>query len=89
MPYTPEESLAVLKHLYRDLGAKTWGIYGFHDGFNQTTDWYDEFYMALNQAQIVVGIENHRTGLCWRHFMANEEIQPMLDAIGFTKDGEP
>ena len=86
MPYTPAESLAVLKHLYRDLGAKTWGVYGFHDGFNQTTDWYDEFYMALNQAQIVVGIENHRTGLCWRHFMANEEIQPMLESIGFVKD---
>lgn len=88
MPYTPAESLEVLKHLYRDLGTKTWGVYGFHDGFNQTTDWYDEFYMALNQAQIVVGIENHRTGLCWRHFMANEEIQPMLDAIGFVKDGD-
>lgn len=88
MPYTPAESLEVLKHLYRDLGTKTWGVYGFHDGFNQTTDWYDEFYMALNQAQIVVGIENHRTGLCWQHFMANEEIQPMLDAIGFVKDGD-
>jgi exo beta-1,2-glucooligosaccharide sophorohydrolase (non-reducing end) len=88
MPYTPEESMAVLKHLYRDLGPQTWGVYGFHDGFNQTTDWYDEFYMALNQAQIVVGLENHRTGLCWKHFMANEEIQPMLDAIGFVKDAQ-
>ncbi len=86
MPYTPDESMAVLKHLYRDLGSKTWGVYGFHDGFNETRDWYDEFYMGLNQAQIVVGIENYRTGLCWRNFMANPEIMPMLDAIGFVRD---
>jgi hypothetical protein len=29
-------------------------------------------------------IENHRTGLLWRLFMANPEIAPALDAIGFT-----
>ncbi len=62
-PYTPEESMGALKHFYRDLGAKVWGPYGFHDGFNQTEGWYDEVYMGLNQAQIVVGIENHRSGL--------------------------
>jgi hypothetical protein len=86
MPYTPTESMAALEHFYRNLGQKTWGVYGFHDGFNETTDWYDECYMGLNQAQIVVGIENHRTGLCWRNFMANPEIKPALDKIGFEKD---
>ncbi|MGH8020332.1 MAG: glucoamylase family protein, partial [Opitutaceae bacterium] len=86
MPYTPEESLAVLKHFYRDLGAKVWGIYGFHDGFNETLNWFDEDYMALNQAPIVVMIENHRTGLIWEKFMANPEIVPALKAIGFTAD---
>jgi hypothetical protein len=83
MPYTPDESLAALKHFYRDLGSKVWGIYGFHDGFNQTENWFEEVYMALNQAPITVMIENHRTGLVWRHFMANPEIQPALEAIGF------
>ena len=86
MPYTPEESLAALKHFYRDLGAKVWGLYGFHDGFNETQNWFDEDYMALNQAPIVVMIENHRTGLAWRKFMANPEIKPALDAIGFKPD---
>ena len=42
--------------------------------------------MGLNQAQIVVMIENHRTGLIWKLFMANPEVQPMLDAIGFVPD---
>jgi hypothetical protein len=86
MPYTPQESLAALKHYYRDLGAKVWGIYGFHDGFNQTENWYEETYMALNQAPITVMVENHRTGLVWRLFMSNPEIRPALDAIGFKPD---
>ena len=86
MPYTPEESLAALKHFYRKLGRKAFGIYGFHDGFNQTQNWYEEAYMALNQAPIIVMIENHRTGLVWKHFMANPEIQPALEAIGFEPD---
>jgi hypothetical protein len=86
MPYTPEESLAALKHYYRDLGAKVWGIYGFHDGFNETQNWFEEVYMALNQAPTTVMIENHRTGLVWDLFMANPEIQPALDAIGFVPD---
>ncbi len=86
MPYTPDESLAALKHYYRDLGDRVWGIYGFHDGFNQAQNWYDEVYMALNQAPITVMIENHRTGLLWKLFMANPEIRPALDAIGFVKD---
>jgi hypothetical protein len=85
-PYTPEESLAALKHFYRDLGQNIWGVYGFHDGFNQTENWFDEVYMGLNQAQIVVGIENHRTGLVWKHFMQNPEIGPALKKIGFTPD---
>ncbi|HEX7062952.1 MAG TPA: glucoamylase family protein [Woeseiaceae bacterium] len=85
-PYTPEESMAALKHFYRDLGDRIWGIYGFHDGFNETQNWFEEAYMALNQGPIVVMIENHRTGLVWNLFMSNPEIQPALDAIGFVPD---
>jgi hypothetical protein len=85
-PYTPDESMGALKHFYRDLGSKIWGPYGFHDGFNQTEGWYDEVYMGLNQAQVVVGIENHRSGLIWKNFMANPEIAVALQAIGFETD---
>jgi len=87
-PYTPKESMAALKHFYRDLGAKTWGIYGFYDGFNETEDWFQPVWMGLNQAQIVVMIENYRTGLPWRNFMANPEIGKALAAIGFVPDGD-
>lgn len=86
MPYTPDESLAALKHFYRDHGRKVWGIYGFYDGFNETQNRFEEVNMALNQAPITVMVENHRSGLVWQHFMSNPEITPALDAIGFKPD---
>ena len=85
-PYTPKESMRALVHFYRDLGHKVWGMYGFHDGYNQTDEWYEPVNMGLNQAPIVVMIENHRTGLVWKNFMANPELAPALRAIGFRKD---
>lgn len=85
-PYTPEESMKALKHFYRDLGSKLWGVYGFRDGFNLRENWFEDVYMGLNQAPIVVMIENYRSGLIWRLFMSNPEIEPALRAIGFERD---
>lgn len=85
-PYTPEESMKALEYYYRELGAKLWGIYGFRDGFNLTENWFEDVYMGLNQAPIVVMIENHRSGLIWDLFMSNPEIGPALKAIGFEED---
>jgi hypothetical protein len=85
-PYTPVESMKALKHFYRDLGGQLWGIYGFRDGFNQTENWFEDVNTGLNQAPIAVMIENSRSGLIWKQFMSNPEIQPALDAIGFVKD---
>ena len=87
-PYTPKESMAALKHFYRDLGSRAWGIYGFYDGFNETQEWFQQVWMGLNQAQIVVMIENYRSGLIWKHFMANQEIRRALDSIGFSRDAD-
>jgi exo beta-1,2-glucooligosaccharide sophorohydrolase (non-reducing end) len=85
-PYTPEESMKAMKHFYRDLGGKLWGNYGFRDGYNESENWFENVNLALNQAPIVLMIENHRTGLIWKRSMSNPEIQPALDAIGFHKD---
>jgi exo beta-1,2-glucooligosaccharide sophorohydrolase (non-reducing end) len=88
-PYTPAASMAAFKHFYRDLGDRVWGIYGPRDAFNLTVNWYSPIYMGLNQAPIVVMIENYRTGLVWKNFMANPEIAPMLNKIGFREDTHP
>jgi hypothetical protein len=81
-PYTPEASMAVLKHFYRDEGSWLWGIYGPRDAFDAQEHWVAPIYMGLNQAPIVVMIENYRTGLIWKWFMSNPEIAPMLVKAG-------
>jgi hypothetical protein len=88
MPYTPDESVAALKHFYRNLGDKIWGNFGFYDAFNQEVDWYADSYLAIDQGPIIGMIENYRSGLLWELFMSNPEIQPALDAIGFVYDPE-
>jgi hypothetical protein len=86
-PYTPAASMAMLKHIYRDLGDRVWGVYGPRDAINLTRDWISPIYMGLNQAPITVMVENYRTGLIWKLFMSNPEIKPMLQKIGFKPEG--
>ena len=86
MPYTPEYSKDALKYFYRTLGDRLWGVYGFYDAINQSRDWVADSYLAIDQGPIIGMIENERTQLLWNLFMANPEIQPMLDAIGFVYD---
>lgn len=88
MPYTPELSMAAIRHFYRDLGAQVWDIYGFRDAFNLQRNWYSGITMGLNQAPMTVMIENDRTGLVWRNFMANPEVPLMLKNVGFTAGGQ-
>ena len=85
-PYTPEASMAALKFFYRELGDRLWGVYGPHDAFNLSRNWFSPVYMGLDQAPIVVMVENYRSGLVWKMFMSNPEIQPMLNKIGFQPD---
>jgi len=81
-PYTPDASMAAFKHYYRDLGAQMWDVYGPRDAYNTSADWVSPIYMGLNQAPIVVMVENYRTGLVWKNFMANPEIGEMLKKLG-------
>jgi len=82
-PYTPEASMAAFKHFYRDLGDHMWDIYGPRDAYNLGANWYSPIYIGLNQAPITVMVENHRTGLVWKLFMSNPEIQTMLKKLDF------
>jgi hypothetical protein len=86
MPYMPDAAMRALKHFYRDLGGQLWGEYGFRDAFNQQQDWTAGIYMGLNQAPQVVMIENYRTALVWKNFIANPEVPGMLERAGFKPD---
>ena len=80
-PYTPEQSMDALKNYYRNYGKFLWGEYGFKDAFNLDENWCSEIFMGLNQAPITVMIENYRSGLIWKLFMSNTDIQNGLNKL--------
>jgi hypothetical protein len=83
--YTPEQSIAALKNLYYKYGKFLWGEYGFRDAFNLSQNWCSPIYMGLNQAPIVVMIENYRSGFIWNLFMRNPEIKEVVKNISNRK----
>lgn len=83
-PYTPAYSMEVVRHLYTDLGDKVWGKYGFYDAYSETDNWFPQRYLAIDQGPIPVMIENGRSGLLWKLFMRNKDIQSGLKKLGFS-----
>lgn len=84
LPYTPEQSMAAIRHFYFILGDKLWGEYGFYDAFDVTEDWWATSYIAIDQGPVICMIENYRTGLLWDLFMSSPEVQQSLDRLGFS-----
>lgn len=85
--YTPEESLTVLRHLYYDRGKSLFGKYGFYDAFNPGLvegQQVVKSYLAIDQGPIAVMIENYRSGLIWKLFMQQPEIQQGLKKLEFN-----
>ncbi|QDO95622.1 beta-glucosidase [Formosa sediminum] len=82
-PYTPDESMNVLKNIYKNHDSLV-GKYGPYDAFSFEDNWYTPRYLAIDQGPIPVMIENYRTGLLWRLFMKNSDVQNGLKALGFT-----
>lgn len=82
MPYTPEESKRFLRYMYTEQDSLI-GKYGPYDAFSLERDWYLPRYLAIDQGPIPVMIENYRTGLLWKLFMANEQVLGGLKKLGF------
>ncbi len=83
MPYTPQQSMAAMKHWYINMKDSLYGPYGFYDAFSETTNWFPKRYLAIDQGPIVVMMENYRSGLLWNLFMSSPEIQEGLKKLGF------
>ena len=84
IPYTPEESMEVIRHFYYDRGDDIWGEFGFEDGFNPDSVWSSGTWLAIDEGPIINMIENYRTGMLWKLFMNIPEIQNGLRRLGFT-----
>ncbi|PST84618.1 beta-glucosidase [Pedobacter yulinensis] len=84
LPYTPKESLRTMRHMYENLGHKIWGEFGFYDAYSETDNYYPQRYLGIDQGPMVVMIENYRSGLLWKLFMQNKDVQAGLNKLGFT-----
>lgn len=82
-PYTPKESMQMLRYLYKEQDSLI-GKYGPFDAFSLHENWYLPRYLAIDQGPIVVMIENYRTGLLWKLFMGNKDVQNGLKRLDFT-----
>ncbi len=79
-PYTPKESMKMLRNLYKNHDTLI-GKYGPYDAFSLQHNWYLPRYLAIDQGPIPVMIENYRTGLFWKLFMQNKDVQNGLEKI--------
>ena len=70
-----EAAMVALRHFLAAHGEKIWGRFGFTDAFNETRDWWADTFLAIDQGPIVVMIENYRSGLLWKLFMAAPEVR--------------
>lgn len=83
IPYTPNESLKVMRYMYESLGDSIWGEYGFYDAFCESKDWYPKRYLAIDQGPITIMIENYRSQLLWNLFMSHPDVKNGLRKLGF------
>lgn len=86
-PYTPKKSMQMLKNLYKNHDSLI-GKYGPYDAFSFEHNWYLPRYLAIDQGPIPVMIENHRTGLFWKLFMKNSDVQTGLKKLGFKHENK-
>lgn len=81
--YTPKESMALIRNLYDNHKAETWGEAGFYDALSLGNNWVAKRYLAIDQGPEVVMIENYRSGLLWKLFMNAPEVKQGLTKLGF------
>ncbi|HUU82183.1 MAG TPA: glucoamylase family protein [Phycisphaerae bacterium] len=91
--FAPVESLAALRAFrkledgsgrpvaWRDPGE---GGYGFVDSFNLDQQYASDDYVGIDQGPMLLAIENARTGLIWRLFMASPTARRACDRLGLS-----
>ncbi len=85
LPFTPGIALGAVRRMLREYGSLVWGRYGFVSAINEDETWYSTEYIGIDQGDILLMIENYRSGLVWELFMQNEHVQRALGLIGFEE----
>ncbi len=83
MPYTPTESMNVLRFIYNENKSKYVGIMGPYDAYSVHYNWVTERYLAIDQGTIAPMIENHKSAFLWNLFMNAPDVKQGLIKLGF------
>ena len=86
VPFAPEITIPTLMNIkYKYGAAGLWGEYGFKDSFNPTAGWFAVDYIGIDQAPIILMIENYKNGFVWNYFMKDAMIQKGLQKLDYRK----
>ncbi len=83
LPFLPQPTLRVLKHMKERYGTQAWSRYGFVNAFNPLTNWFDTDVIAIDTGITMLMAENLRTGFVWNTFMKNPEARRGMERAGF------
>lgn len=82
-PYTPAESMNVLRFIYNENKTKYVGVAGPYDAYSVQYNWVTTNYLAIDQGTIVPMIDNYKSGFLWNLFMNAPEVKSGLLKLGF------
>ena len=83
MPYTPVESMNMLRFLYNENYSKYIGVAGPYDAYSIHYNWVTPRYLAIDQGTIAPMIENHKNQFLWNLFMNAPDVKQGLIKLGF------
>lgn len=83
MPYTPTESMNVMRFLYNEKKSQYVGVAGPYDAYSVHFNWVTPRYLAIDQGPIAPMIENHKSAFLWNLFMNAPDIRQGLIKLGF------
>ncbi len=84
LPFAPEIVLPAIKSMNKKYGKKLWGKYGYYDSFNPTAKWFNDDFIGIDEAPMLIMIENFRTGMVWNYMMQDTIIQKGLNKLGYA-----
>ncbi|QDU70688.1 glucoamylase family protein [Mucisphaera calidilacus] len=82
IPMAPDATIPALMKMKADY-PRSFTTYGFVDAFNPHTDWYNQQVIGIDVGITLLMAENHRSGLVWKVFGKNPEVQRAMKLAGF------
>ena len=90
--FTPQLAIAALREYYdsntlpESIKKRLHGRFGLSDSFNVDRDFVASETFAINQGPMLLMIENHRSGMIWKHFMQIPAVMQAMQTAGFKPD---